>query len=85
MIWMSIWSITPSSRYVVCLASPSWADLKTANGRPKAVLVIVDRSMDPAAPLLHDFWYQAMVNDLLPVKDGVTYKCVNVFGVMVIS
>jgi syntaxin-binding protein 1 len=30
--------------------------------------------MDPAAPLLHDFWYQAMVNDLLPVKDGVTYK-----------
>jgi syntaxin-binding protein 1 len=51
-----------------------FADFQTANGRPKAVLVIVDRSMDPAAPLLHDFWYQAMVNDLLPVKDGVTYK-----------
>jgi syntaxin-binding protein 1 len=47
---------------------------QTASGRPKAVLVIVDRSMDPAAPLLHDFWYQAMVNDLLPVKDGVTYR-----------
>jgi len=49
-------------------------DFQTAHGRPKAVLVITDRSMDPAAPLLHDFWYQAMVNDLLPVKDGVTYK-----------
>jgi syntaxin-binding protein 1 len=30
--------------------------------------------MDPSAPLLHEFWYQAMVNDLLPVKDGQTYK-----------
>lgn len=30
--------------------------------------------MDPAAPLLHEFWYQAMVNDLLPVKDGVSYR-----------
>jgi syntaxin-binding protein 1 len=30
--------------------------------------------MDPATPLLHDFWYQAMVNDLLPVKDGVEYQ-----------
>jgi syntaxin-binding protein 1 len=47
---------------------------QSANGRPKAVLVIVDRSMDPATPLLHDFWYQAMVNDLLPVKDGVEYQ-----------
>ena len=33
--------------------------------------------MDPAAPLLHEFWYQAMVNDLLPVKDGVHYKYVS--------
>jgi syntaxin-binding protein 1 len=48
--------------------------VQAPNGRPKAVLLILDRSMDPAAPLLHDFWYQAMVNDLLPVKDGVTYK-----------
>jgi syntaxin-binding protein 1 len=42
--------------------------------RPKAVMFIVDRSMDPAAPLLHEFWYQAMVNDLLPIQDGVSYK-----------
>lgn len=32
--------------------------------------------MDPAAPLLHEFWYQAMVHDLLPIKDGRQYKSV---------
>ncbi|OCF34392.1 syntaxin-binding protein 1 [Kwoniella heveanensis BCC8398] len=45
-----------------------------ASGRPKGVLFVVDRSMDPAAPLLHEFWYQAMVNDLLKVEDGVHYR-----------
>lgn len=30
--------------------------------------------MDPAAPFLHEFWYQAMVNDLLNVEEGVRYK-----------
>ncbi|WVR07906.1 hypothetical protein IAU60_004949 [Kwoniella sp. DSM 27419] len=45
-----------------------------ASGRPKGVLFVVDRSMDPAAPLLHEFWYQAMVNDLLKIDDGVRYK-----------
>lgn len=47
---------------------------QTASGRPKAVLFVVDRSMDPVAPLLHEFWYQAMVNDLLKIDDGVRYK-----------
>src|SRR5947207_5114391 len=44
--------------------------------RPKGVLYIVDRSMDPMAPLLHEFTYQAMAHDLLPIQDGekVTYK-----------
>ncbi|WWC92625.1 uncharacterized protein L201_007584 [Kwoniella dendrophila CBS 6074] len=45
-----------------------------ASGRPKGVLFVVDRSMDPAAPLLHEFWYQAMVNDLLKIDDGVKYR-----------
>lgn len=39
---------------------------------------MVDRSMDVYSPLLHEFTYQAMVHDLLPIKDGdkVTYKTV---------
>jgi syntaxin-binding protein 1 len=44
--------------------------------RPRGVLFIVDRSMDLFSPLLHEFTYQAMAHDLLPIKDGdkVTYK-----------
>ncbi|KAN0067471.1 Sec1-like protein [Elaphomyces granulatus] len=46
--------------------------------RPRGVLLIVDRSMDLFSPLLHEFTYQAMAHDLLPIKDGnkVTYKTV---------
>lgn len=53
-----------------------WRELidQAASGRPKAVLFVVDRSIDPVAPLLHEFWYQAMVNDLLKVEEGVRYK-----------
>lgn len=44
--------------------------------RPRGVLFVVDRSMDLFAPFLHEFTYQAMAHDLLPIKDGdkVTYK-----------
>jgi syntaxin-binding protein 1 len=38
------------------------------------VLFITDRSMDLAAPFLHEFTYQAMCNDLLPIEDGSKYK-----------
>lgn len=43
--------------------------------RPQSVLLITDRSMDLMAPLVHEFTYQAMAHDLLPIKDGekVTY------------
>jgi syntaxin-binding protein 1 len=39
--------------------------------RERGILLIVDRSFDPLSPLMHEFTYQAMVNDLLPVKDGI--------------
>ncbi|BCS29450.1 Sec1 family protein [Aspergillus puulaauensis] len=46
--------------------------------RPRGVLLVVDRSMDLFAPLIHEFTYQSMVHDLLPIKEGdkVTYKMV---------
>ncbi|KAH7097732.1 ras opposite [Auriculariales sp. MPI-PUGE-AT-0066] len=45
-----------------------------ATGRQQAVLFITDRSFDIAAPLLHEFTYQAMCNDLLPIQDGTKYR-----------
>ena len=39
-------------------------------------MYITDRSMDLYAPIIHEFTYQAMAYDLLPIKEGlrVTYK-----------
>ncbi|KAI1791834.1 Sec1-like protein [Ganoderma leucocontextum] len=41
--------------------------------RPRGTLIITDRAMDTVAPLLHEFTYQAMANDLLPIQDGTSY------------
>ena len=48
------------------------------SNRPQATLIITDRSMDIMAPLVHEFTYQAMAHDLLPIKEGdkVTYRTV---------
>ncbi|KAK0377201.1 Sec1 family protein, partial [Colletotrichum limetticola] len=48
------------------------------SSRPVGTLVITDRSMDILAPLVHEFTYQAMAHDLLPIQDGdkVTYRMV---------
>ncbi|PGH26833.1 hypothetical protein AJ80_01413 [Polytolypa hystricis UAMH7299] len=51
-------------------------DYPPPSNRPRGILYIVDRSIDLLAPLLHEFTYQAMAHDLLPMKEGdkVTYK-----------
>lgn len=48
------------------------------SSRPRGVLLVVDRSMDLLSPLIHEFTYQSMVHDLLPIRDGdkVTYRTV---------
>jgi syntaxin-binding protein 1 len=53
-------------------------DFPPPSNRPRGALYIVDRSMDLYAPFLHEFTYQAMAHDLLPIKDGdkVTYKTI---------
>ncbi|CDZ98136.1 Vesicle trafficking protein Sec1 [Phaffia rhodozyma] len=47
---------------------------KTEPPRPQGCLFIADRSIDPVAPFLHEFTYQAMVNDLLEVEDGKIHR-----------
>jgi syntaxin-binding protein 1 len=53
-------------------------DFPAPSARPQGVLIITDRSMDLIAPLIHEFTYQAMAHDLLPIKetDKVYYKTI---------
>lgn len=55
--------------------NPNWPPPTT---RLPGVLVITDRSMDLIAPLIHEFTYQAMAHDLLPIKetDKVYYRTI---------
>lgn len=45
-------------------------DFPPTSSRPRGALIITDRSMDLYAPLIHEFTYQAMIHDLLPIIDG---------------
>ncbi|KAI9746802.1 MAG: vacuolar sorting protein VPS33/slp1, partial [Candelina submexicana] len=53
-------------------------DFPPPSNRPRGALFITDRSMDLFSPLLHEFTYQAMAHDLLPIREGdkVLYKTV---------
>ncbi len=51
-------------------------DFPPPSNRPRGALIISDRSMDLFAPLVHEFTYQAMVHDILSLREGdkVFYK-----------
>ncbi|KAI4290352.1 MAG: hypothetical protein L6R35_000364 [Caloplaca aegaea] len=51
-------------------------DFPPPSPRPRGLLVITDRSLDLFAPVLHEFTYQAMIHDLLPLTEGdkIFYK-----------
>ncbi|KAJ2472624.1 syntaxin binding protein 1 [Coemansia sp. RSA 2322] len=46
------------------------ADDDASRRKSPTELIIVDRSADPFAPVLHEFTYEAMVHDLLEIEDG---------------
>ncbi|KAK1235695.1 syntaxin binding protein 1 [Marasmius sp. AFHP31] len=48
-------------------------DFGKPDARGRSTLIITDRSMDMMAPFLHEFTYQAMAHDLLPIQDGTKY------------
>jgi syntaxin-binding protein 1 len=45
-----------------------------SNTRPRSVLLLCERGFDVVTPLLHEFTYQAMANDLMPIEEGKFYK-----------
>ncbi|KAJ7920739.1 Sec1-like snare protein [Mycena leptocephala] len=53
-------------------ANPDFAK-PTEPPRPRGTLFITDRAMDMIAPFVHEFTYQAMANDLLPIEGGTKY------------
>lgn len=58
-------------------------DFPPSSPYQRATLIIVDRTIDSVAPLLHEFTYQAMINDLLPVQDGNKYTYTTAEGAVV--
>ncbi|KAF2721575.1 Sec1-like protein [Polychaeton citri CBS 116435] len=53
-------------------------DFPPQTSRPRGALYITDRTMDLVAPCVHEFTYQAMAHDLLPIKEGdkIMYRVV---------
>lgn len=61
-------------------------DFPPESNRPRAVMIITDRTLDPFSLFLHDFSYQAMAYDVAPGIDFRTdmyhYKAENELGEM---
>mmetsp|Transcript_16566 Transcript_16566/g.28042 ORF Transcript_16566/g.28042 Transcript_16566/m.28042 type:complete len:620 (+) Transcript_16566:138-1997(+) len=56
----------------------TYGDDHVHHERERAQILIVDRSFDCLSPLMHEYTYQAMVNDLLDISEGViNYKATN--------
>jgi syntaxin-binding protein 1 len=58
------------------MSRPDVESQKPDPARQRATLIVTDRAMDVVAPFIHEFTYQAMANDLLPIEDGSKYTCV---------
>jgi len=61
-------------------ANPKWwyyggGQTSQATSRDRSVLLLLDRADDCLTPLMHDFTYQPMVRDLIPMEgDRMTYE-----------
>jgi len=54
---------------------------KKRRSAPPVRILVLDRSVDPLTPVMHDYHYQAMAQDLLTIKDNIyTYEITNVKG-----
>ncbi|KAF9207681.1 vacuolar sorting protein VPS33/slp1 [Haplosporangium sp. Z 27] len=80
---------TQSMKLAMLLQSELEAHMRSNpdnNGRQQGqgTILILDRSVDVTAAIVHEFTYQAMVNDLLPIEDGTkyTYEIENASGGM---
>ncbi|CCF56884.1 hypothetical protein KAFR_0B05880 [Kazachstania africana CBS 2517] len=86
--------LTPSSRLAEKLAKEfqmvldSYVrdneDFPPPSKRPRSIMIITDRLLDPLSPILHDFSYQAMAYDISnrinPRSDIYTYNAENELG-----